>query len=83
MYNIEKVSQSSAKPLKHAKVTYPFADMVEGDSFFVPDSDPRINSVGSAARAYGRRHNVVFKTKKAQKDGVNGLLIYIDESLGF
>lgn len=78
MYNIEKRCETHAKQAESKRVTYPFAKMKAGDSFFVPDSDPKSKSVGSAACSYGRRHNVKFRSCKAEKHGEPGVMVYID-----
>lgn len=78
MYNIEKRHETHAKQAESKRVTYPFAKMKVGDSFFVPDSDPKSKSVGSAACSYGRRHNVKFRSCKAEKHGELGVMVYID-----
>ena len=75
MYKLQKITTHVARNLR---AVYPFCEMVAGDSFFVPLNDKRSASVGSSARAYGKRNGVVFKTRKTEMDGVLGILVYID-----
>lgn len=51
------VNAAGSKTSRGRKCKYPFADMEVGDSFEVLDG---AYVVGSAAGAYGRRHNMKF-----------------------
>lgn len=80
MYKIQPVPKDIVnKTRPKTNSVYPFASMKAGDSFFVPDSDSRSKSVASAARAYGVRNNVAFRASKYVRDGVSGVLVYIDD----
>lgn len=62
---IEKnVPAPSGKTTRGRKSKYPFAHMEVGDSFTVTISEGAY-VVGSAAGAYGRRHNKKFTTRVA------------------
>lgn len=78
MYKIEKLNETQAKPRLKNRETYPFSKMKSGDSFFVPDTDKCAKSVKVAAYAYGRRHGVALRTCKAEKQGVKGVMVFID-----
>lgn len=60
------------KKRKHGK--YPFADMVPGDSFFVPGTAAK--NVGASASGWGYRRGQKFTTRTVTEDGVPGVRVW-------
>jgi len=51
---------------------YPYAAMSAGDSFFVPATDCPPKTVQQSAAAYGRRHKILFESRRMSKT-INGV----------
>ena len=71
-------------PMPKLRNKYPFEHMAVGDSFFVSDEEAEEMGIGkttisSAASYAGKRLNVIFITKAAEKEGVKGIRVWRDE----
>jgi hypothetical protein len=68
--NVFEIEKDIPVPPARNKVTYPFADMEVGDSFFVPcDPDGVLKTerrVSAAAAQYRRRMSVKFVTRREE-----------------